>query len=146
MRREGSAQVVGCLTQNEASFGLFRFNRKPSVFNPKNQLLNGFQIWKLKLNLKPEKTDFLVRFDFFGSVFGFRFGFAHGEIEWMSITKCRDFANQLSQKLTFSFPQKAFQSYQFVKLGATKAILESELVRSVRPRHSSVSPRLLGFH
>ena len=78
-QREGSAQVVGCSTQNEASFGLFRFNRKPSVFNPKNQLLNGFQIWKLKLNLKPEETVFLVRFGFFGSVFGFRFGFAQGE-------------------------------------------------------------------
>ena len=64
----------------------------------------------------------------------------------MSITKCRDFAKRMSQKLSFSFPQKAFRSYRFVRLGDTEAILEPELVNSVRPSHSSVAPRLLGFH
>ena len=68
------------------------------------------------------------------------------EVEWMSITKCRGFAKQMSQKLSFSFPHKAFQRYRFVKLGDTEAILESKLVESVRPRHSLVTPRLLGFH
>ena len=32
------------------------------------------------------------------------------EIEWMSITKCRDFCKRMIQKLSFSFPQKAYQS------------------------------------
>ena len=64
----------------------------------------------------------------------------------MSITKCRVFAKQMSQKLSFSFPQKAFRSYRFDKLGDTEAILEPKLVNSVRPSHSSVAPRLLGFH
>ena len=64
----------------------------------------------------------------------------------MSITKHRGFCKKLSQKLSFSFPQKEFRSYRFVKLGDTEATLESKLVESVRPRHSSVTPRLLGFH
>ena len=32
------------------------------------------------------------------------------------------------------------------KLGDTEAVLEPKLVNSVRPSHSSVAPRLLGFH
>ena len=32
------------------------------------------------------------------------------------------------------------------KLGDTEAVLEPQLVNSVRPSHSSVAPRLLGFH
>ena len=64
----------------------------------------------------------------------------------MSITKCRVFAKLMSQKLSFSSPQKAFRSYRFVKLGDTEAILEPKLVNLVRPSHSSVAPRLLGFH
>ena len=64
----------------------------------------------------------------------------------MSITKCRAFAKRMSQKLGFSFSQEAFRSYQFVKLGDTEATLESKLVESVRPRHSLVTPSLLGFH
>src|SRR3990170_3911648 len=64
----------------------------------------------------------------------------------MSITKCRVFAKQMTQKLSFSSSQKAFRNYRFVKLGDTKAILEPKLVNSVRPSHSSVEPRLLGFH
>ena len=57
------------------------------------------------------------------------------EIEWMIITKCRDFAKQMSQKLSSTFQQKSFWTYRFVKLGDTEAILESKLVKSVRPRH-----------
>jgi len=64
----------------------------------------------------------------------------------MSITKCRVFAKIVSQKLSFNFPREAFWSYQFVKLGDIEATLESKLVESVRPRHSSVTPSLLGFH
>ena len=33
------------------------------------------------------------------------------EVEWMSITKCRVFAKQMTQKLSFSSPHKAFRSY-----------------------------------
>ena len=43
------------------------------------------------------------------------------EVEWMSITKCRVFAKQMSQKLSFSSPQKAFWNYRFVKIGDTEA-------------------------
>ena len=32
------------------------------------------------------------------------------------------------------------------KLGDTEEVLEPKLVNSVRPSHSSVAPRLLGFH
>ena len=64
----------------------------------------------------------------------------------MSITKCRVFAKQMSQKLSFSFPQKAFRSYRFVNSVIPKQLLEPKLVNSVRPSHSSVAPRLLGFH
>ena len=32
------------------------------------------------------------------------------------------------------------------KLGDTEAVLEPKLVNSVGPSHSSVAPRLLGFH
>ena len=46
------------------------------------------------------------------------------KIEWMSITKCRVFAKQMSQKHSFSFSQKAFRSYRFVKLGDTEATFE----------------------
>ena len=64
----------------------------------------------------------------------------------MSITKCRVFAKRMGQKLSFSFLQEEFWSYQFVKLGDTEATLESKHVESVRPRHSSATPSLLGFH
>ena len=39
----------------------------------------------------------------------------------MSITKYKSFAKQLTQKLSFSSPQKAFRSYRLVKLGDTEA-------------------------
>ena len=39
----------------------------------------------------------------------------------MSITKCRDFAKQLSQKLSFSFLLKSFRSYRFAELDDTEA-------------------------
>ena len=43
-------------------------------------MLNSFHIWVLKPNLKLEKTEVSVGFGFFGSVFGFWFGFAHPEL------------------------------------------------------------------
>ena len=64
----------------------------------------------------------------------------------MSITKCRDFCKRMIQKLSFSFPLKSSWIYRFFKLGDTEAVLEPKLVNSVRPSHSSVAPRLLGFH
>src|SRR4051794_22186944 len=50
------------------------------------------------------------------------------------------------QKLSFSFPQKAFRIYRFLNSVIPKQYLEPKLVISVRPSHSSVAPRLLGFH
>src|SRR3954466_486840 len=50
------------------------------------------------------------------------------------------------QKLSFSFPQKAFQIYRFLNSVIPKQHLEPKQVDSVRPSHSSVAPRLLGFH
>src|SRR4051812_6894349 len=64
----------------------------------------------------------------------------------MSITKCRGFCKRMSQKLSFSFPQKAFRIYRFVNSVIPKQLLEPKLVNSVTPSHSSVVPRLLGFH
>ena len=64
----------------------------------------------------------------------------------MSITKCRGFCKRMSQKLSFSFPQKAFRINRFVNSVIPKQLLEPKLVNSVRPSHSSVAPRLLGFH
>ena len=64
----------------------------------------------------------------------------------MSIKKCRGFCKRMSQKLSFSFPQKAFQINRFVNSVIPKQLLEPKLVNSVRPSHSSVAPRLLGFH
>ena len=64
----------------------------------------------------------------------------------MSITKYRGFRKRMSQKLIFSFPQKAFQINRFSNPVIPKQFLEPKLVNSVRPSHSSVAPRLLGFH
>ena len=64
----------------------------------------------------------------------------------MSITKYRSFCKRMSQKLSFSFPQKAFRIYRFVNSVIPKQLLEPKLVNSVRPSHSSVAPRLLEFH
>ena len=64
----------------------------------------------------------------------------------MSITKCRGFSKQMSQKLSFSFPQKAFRSYQFVNSVIPKQLLEPKLVNSVRASDSLLELRLLGFH
>ena len=52
----------------------------------------------------------------------------------------------MSQKLSFSFPQKAFQINRFVNSVIPKQLLEPKLLNLVRPSHSSVAPRLLGFH
>ena len=41
---------------------------------------------------------------------------------------------------------KSISDLPIFKLGDTEAVLEPKLVNSVRPSHSSVAPRLLGFH
>ena len=64
----------------------------------------------------------------------------------MSITRYIGFTKQSIQKLSFSFPQKAFQINRFVNSVIPKQLLEPKLVNSVRPSHSEVAPRLLGFH
>ena len=64
----------------------------------------------------------------------------------MSITKYRGFRKRMNQKLSFSFPQKAFRINRFVNSVIPKQLLEPKLVNSVRLSHSSVAPRLLGFH
>ena len=50
------------------------------------------------------------------------------------------------QKLSFSFPRKAFWINRFANSVIPKQLLEPKLVNSVRLIHSSVAPRLLGFH
>src|SRR3954471_17561190 len=64
----------------------------------------------------------------------------------MSITKCRDFCKRMIPNLIFSFPQKSFRIYRFLNSVIPKQFLEPKLVNSVGPSHSSVAPRLLGFH
>ena len=64
----------------------------------------------------------------------------------MSITKCRDFCKRMTQKLSFSFPLKSSRIYRFSNSVIPKQFLEPKLVNSVGPSHSSVAPRLLGFH
>ena len=64
----------------------------------------------------------------------------------MSITKCRDFCKRMIQNLSFSFPLKSSRIYRFSNSVIPKQFLEPKLVNSVRPSHSSVAPRLLGFH
>ena len=64
----------------------------------------------------------------------------------MIITKYRGFCKRMNQKLSFSFPQRAFRINRFVNSVIPKQLLEPKLVNSVRLSHSSVAPRLLGFH
>ena len=64
----------------------------------------------------------------------------------LAFHKVQSFRKNNESKLSFSFLQEKFRSYRFVKLGDTEATLESKLVKSVRPRHSLVTPRLIGFH
>src|SRR4051812_47237023 len=64
----------------------------------------------------------------------------------MSITKCRGFCKRMSQKVSFSFSQKAFRIDRSANSVILKQLLEPKLVNSIRPSHSSVAPRLLGFH
>ena len=51
----------------------------------------------------------------------------------------------MTQKVNFSFLQKAFRSYRYDKLGDTEAALESKHVISVRPTQVGDSD-MLGFH
>src|SRR3954468_7805116 len=50
------------------------------------------------------------------------------------------------QNLSFSFSQKSFRIYRFLNSVIPKQFLEPKLVNSVIQSHSSVAPRLLGFH
>ena len=49
-------------------------------------------------------------------------------------------------KIQFSFSTESISDQPIFKLGDTEAVLEPKLVNSVRPSHSLVAPRLLGFH
>ena len=64
----------------------------------------------------------------------------------MSITKCRDFCKRMIQKKFVLVSTESILDLPIFKLGDTEAVLEPKLVNSVRPSHSSVAPRLLGFH
>ena len=64
----------------------------------------------------------------------------------MRITKCRDFCKRMIQKFSFKKKKKAFRINRFANLVIQKQLLEPKLVNTVRPSHSSVAPRLLGFH
>ena len=60
--------------------------------------------------------------------------------------KMQRFLQKNESKLSVSFPQKVFRINQFVNSVILKQLLEPKLVNSVRLSHSSVAPRLLGFH
>ena len=60
--------------------------------------------------------------------------------------KMQRFFKRMIQKFSFSFPQKAFRINQFSNSVIPKQFLEPKLMNSVGPSHSSVAPRLLGFH
>ena len=64
----------------------------------------------------------------------------------MSITKCRDFCKRMIPKNLVLVSTESISDLPIFKLGDTEAVLEPKLVNSVRPSHSSVAPRLLGFH
>ena len=64
----------------------------------------------------------------------------------MSITKCRDFCKRMIQKNLVLVSTESISDLPIFKLGDTEEVLEPKLVNSVRMSHSSVAPRLLGFH
>ena len=64
----------------------------------------------------------------------------------MSITKYIGFTKQLTQNLVLVFHRKHFGATELLNSVTPKQLLESKLENSVRPSHSSVTPRLLGFH
>ena len=51
-----------------------------------------------------------------------------------------------SKNLVLVFHRKHFRATDLLNSVTLKQLLESKLVISVRPRHSLVTPRLLGFH
>ena len=65
----------------------------------------------------------------------------------MSITKYRGFAKQIeSKRLVLVLYGSDLGATELTNSVIPKQLLEPKLVNSVGPSHSSVAPRLLGFH
>ena len=60
--------------------------------------------------------------------------------------KMQRFLQKNDSKIQFQFSTESISDQPIFKLGDTEAVLEPKLVNSVGPSHSSVAPRLLGFH
>ena len=60
--------------------------------------------------------------------------------------KMQRFLQKDDSKIQFYFSTESISDQPIFKLGDTEAVLEPKLVNSVGPSHSSVAPRLLGFH
>ena len=56
------------------------------------------------------------------------------------------FLQKNDSKIQFKFSTQSILDQPIFKLGDTEAVLEPKLMNSVGPSHSSVAPRLLGFH
>ena len=60
--------------------------------------------------------------------------------------KMQRFLQKNDSKIQFYFSTESISDQPIFKLGDTEAVLEPKLKNSVGPSHSSVAPRLLGFH
>ena len=60
--------------------------------------------------------------------------------------KMQRFLQKNDSKIQFQFSTESISDQPIFKLGDTEAVLEPKLMNSVGPSHSSVAPRLLGFH
>ena len=60
--------------------------------------------------------------------------------------KMQRFLQKNDSKTLVLVSTESISDLSIFKLGDTEAVLEPKLVNSVRPSHSSVAPRLLGFH
>ena len=60
--------------------------------------------------------------------------------------KMQRFLQKNDSKTYFQFSTESISDQPIFKLGDTEAVLEPKLVNSVGPSHSSMAPRLLGFH
>ena len=60
--------------------------------------------------------------------------------------KMQRFLQKNDSEVQFYFSTESISDQPIFKLGDTEAVLEPKLMNSVGPSHSSVAPRLLGFH
>ena len=60
--------------------------------------------------------------------------------------KMQRFLQKNDSKIQFQFSTESISDQPIFKLSDIEAVLEPKLMNSVGPSHSSVAPRLLGFH